>query len=217
MTSSPESEAGLARIAEQLRALSNNGLQFTQDPYQIERFHKILALAADLLSMRAAQSSGEIQRAFFDDIALKTPLSTVDTAVFDPEGRLLLIQRADDKRWALPGGACDVGESPAEGARREVWEETGYRVRITHFLGAFDGNQLHQPTSRHLYHLLFAGEVNGGAPQTSLESLVINWFAPDAIPWEALSPGHAPRIRHALAWYADPAATVAYFDPPGEA
>ncbi len=43
----------------------------------------------------------------------------------DDAGRLLLIKRSDNGNWALPAGALEVGESVAEGAAREVREETG--------------------------------------------------------------------------------------------
>lgn len=32
--------------------------------------------------------------------------------------------------WALPGGGLDVGEDPADGVRREVFEETGQHIRL---------------------------------------------------------------------------------------
>ena len=211
MSEWPDAAGRLAQIAEELRSLSNNGLHFTDDPYQIERYHKVLGIAAELLAMVAGQPVGEIETTFFADIDLRTPLAVVDTAVFDEAGRLLLIRRADNKLWALPGGACDVGESPASGGAREVWEETGYTVAVTHLLGIFDGNQLPQRTSRHLYHLLFAGRVTGGQATPSHETPEVAWIAPDDLPWDRLSPGHAPRIRHALAWRADPR-TLPYFD-----
>jgi 8-oxo-dGTP diphosphatase len=37
--------------------------------------------------------------------------------------------------WALPKGNVDPGESPAETALREVWEETGVRGRLVEKLG----------------------------------------------------------------------------------
>ncbi len=204
----------LTQIAEQLRALSNNGLQHTDDPYQIERFHKILGLAARTLALADQRSLDELERIFFDDVTLKTPFAVVDTAVFDEQGRMLLIQRADDRLWAMPGGACDVGEAPATGAAREVWEETGYTVNISHLIGVFDSRLCGQRTSRHLYHFLFAGAPADGEAKTSIETLDVAWFPLDALPWGSLSDGHEARIRQALAWRADPA-IPSFFDREG--
>jgi 8-oxo-dGTP pyrophosphatase MutT (NUDIX family) len=48
--------------------------------------------------------------------------------ILDEQGRLLLIQRSDNHRWAIPAGAMELGESMEECAIREVWEETGLRA-----------------------------------------------------------------------------------------
>lgn len=50
--------------------------------------------------------------------------------VRDAAGRVLLIQRSDNGHWALPAGAMELGESIAECAVREVWEETGLQVSV---------------------------------------------------------------------------------------
>ncbi|MEV4760556.1 NUDIX domain-containing protein [Micromonospora sp. NPDC049559] len=49
--------------------------------------------------------------------------------VRDEAGRLLLIERSDNSYWALPAGAMELGESIADCAVREVWEETGLRAK----------------------------------------------------------------------------------------
>ncbi len=210
----PPLPATLTDIAEQLRALSNNGLQFSDDPYQIERYEKILKLSARLLALVEARPLDEIERLFFDDIDFKTALAAADTGVFDDDGRLLLIQRADDQSWAMPGGACDIGEAPASSAAREVWEESGYIVRISALVGVFDSRHCGTRSSRQLYHFLFAGKVESGEATTSHETLAVRWFATDDIPWPSLHPGHDVRIRHLLAWLDTPS-QPAFFDDEG--
>lgn len=69
-------------------------------------------------------------------------------------GRILLIQRADNGLWATPGGGCDVGESAATTGEREVWEETGYRVKVTNLLGIFDSRHCRSQMGSQLYHIL---------------------------------------------------------------
>lgn len=202
----------LAQIADQIRAMASTGLHYGKDPYDIDRYERLMKLAAELLSMVTAQPLEEIERVFVDDIRVRTPLVGVDTFVFDDAGRVLLIQRADNRKWAMPGGVCEVGDTPAENARREVWEETGCEVEITDFLGVFDNWHRHRDARRHGYLQLFAARVLGGEPTLSNETLAVQWYALDTIPWEELSPGHVERLQHALRWYRD-RATPAYFDP----
>lgn len=59
--------------------------------------------------------------------------------IFDPETQqVLLVQRADNKKWAVPGGYMEPGESVAEACQREVLEETGVRVNVTHLIGVYN-------------------------------------------------------------------------------
>ena len=49
---------------------------------------------------------------------------------------IAIVQRAKDEFWVLPRGKLKRDESPLAGARREVTEETGHRVRVREFVGA---------------------------------------------------------------------------------
>lgn len=54
---------------------------------------------------------------------------------------ILLIQRGREPMrgaWSLPGGALELGETTAEGVAREVWEETGVRVRPVSLVATLD-------------------------------------------------------------------------------
>jgi 8-oxo-dGTP diphosphatase len=49
---------------------------------------------------------------------------------------IAVVQRAKDELWVLPRGKLKRDENPLIGARREVVEETGHRVRVREFVGA---------------------------------------------------------------------------------
>lgn len=202
----------IRRTADKLRALCNAGLRYAEDPYQTERYEQILELSAALTALVDARPLADIQRQFFEDTGYMTPYAVVDTAVFDDADRILLIRRADNARWALPGGACEVGEMPGEGAAREVWEETACRIALSAFLGVFD-NRLHGGGLHHLYCLLFAGRVTEGAPKVTRETRDVGWFAAHNVPWDALHASHPARIRFAFGWKRDPSLRPFYDRP----
>lgn len=57
--------------------------------------------------------------------------------IIDADDRILLAHWNEGRRaaWTLPGGGLDPGEEPEKAARREVREETGYKVEIEDLLG----------------------------------------------------------------------------------
>jgi 8-oxo-dGTP pyrophosphatase MutT (NUDIX family) len=59
--------------------------------------------------------------------------------LFDAESRLLLCLHSEKKIWVLPGGIIEPGESPADAAVREVWEETGLNVELTAVHAVYGG------------------------------------------------------------------------------
>jgi 8-oxo-dGTP pyrophosphatase MutT (NUDIX family) len=89
-----------------------------------------------------------------------TPRIAARVLVFDPIGAVLLLHGCDPGRrdagdwWFTPGGGVDPGESLVDAARREVAEETGFRIdepgpvvfeRSTVF--EFEGDQIAQHES----------------------------------------------------------------------
>lgn len=125
---------------------------------------------------------------YYDDPAAPKANSLVPAAsavVADVEGRILLQRRRDNELWALPGGGMEAGESIAETATREVFEETGYETRPLYVIGvysdpkhvfAYDDGEVRQEFS-----VCIACELTGGSLTVSEESYEVNWFAPSEI------------------------------------
>lgn len=113
--------------------------------------------------------------------------------------RVLLTRRTDNGRWCLPGGGVDAGESVAESIEREVWEETGLRVRVTRLLGVYstpdmlvayaDGNRFQ------LVALNFAVEQVGGELRLSDETTEYGFFAWDELEAMDIIDPHVVRLR----------------------
>lgn len=116
----------------------------------------------------------------------------VTVAIIEGE-TLLLTLREDFEVWCLPGGALEDGESLADGARREVREETGLEVELTRLVGAYSRLGWH---NHHTF--LFAARASGGtlAPDPR-EVLEARFFPLTALP-EHLLIGHRQRIADVI-------------------
>ena len=102
---------------------------------------------------------------------------TVACAVVNERGELLLSLREDMRFWNLPGGHLDEGETLAQAAVREVFEETGILVAIDRAVGLYFWPGFRQVTT------LFSGRVAGGdlLPRTE-ESAENRFFPSDRLP-----------------------------------
>ena len=114
----------------------------------------------------------------------------------DREGRVLLIKRADEGSWCLPGGGVEPGESWSDAALRECLEETGWSARINGVLGLYSDPEMqtHQYPDGNTAHFVgvvllataleFTGRTDGEAIDvcwvSDAASLPEPIFAPDA-------------------------------------
>lgn len=107
--------------------------------------------------------------------------------VINAQGEVLLQRRSDNGEWALPGGALDPGEEPAEAVVREVWEETGVRVQPERVVAIHGGADffVRYPNGDQAYiiSITFACRPLSGEPRVNDdESLEVRYFAPDQLP-----------------------------------
>ena len=179
----------LYQIADELRALANAGLRWCENGYDRERYEKALRLSARIVSTQENRAEEEILAEYNGNLAHLSPVLCVEAAVVR-DGKILLIQRADDRTWAIPGGLLEVGESPAGGAERELWEEAGVRGKAVRLLGVYDTRFWPSASRMQLCVTLFLMETNDDpmlhlerSDHSSLaETLAVGFFAPEDLP-----------------------------------
>ena len=144
---------------------------------------------------------------FWDDPNAPAPNSIVPsvTAVVVQHRELLLIHKVDNNRWALPGGAIDLGESSVQAAVRETQEETGIEIEILGLIGVYTDPRhvmrYDDGEVRQQFSLCFRGVPTGGSlrPQPS-ETKAVRWVPFDDLPDLDIHPSMRARIDNGLAW-----------------
>lgn len=194
------------RWARRIQAIAQTGLHYAENPYQRQRFEELLALAEEMVLSQSGLDRAEVHALFTRPAGYATPRVDVRAAVFDDQGRILMVRDASDGGWCLPGGWADVGDAPSGAAEREVWEEAGFRVRARRVIGVYDANRV--PGKLHLYHafkIVFLCELLGGQARPSLETTEVAFFAREALPAN-LSPYRTPQrvLEDAFAAFASP-------------
>jgi ADP-ribose pyrophosphatase YjhB (NUDIX family) len=189
------SKAGILDWARELQAIAQNGLAFSRDTYDRERYLKLQELAARMLAAELEISPAQAHAYWEGEHGYATPKVDVRGGVFDGE-RVLLVRERSDGRWTLPGGWVDVNDSPSEAVAREIREESGYEAHAVKLAALVDKNRHpHPPGVHHIYKLFFVCELTGGAPQASHETDAVAFFPVRELP--ELSTGRvlAPQIE----------------------
>ena len=122
----------------------------------------------------------------------------VGVVIRGPGETILLEKRRDCGWWGLPGGRVEPGESLAAAALREVLEETGLAVEVTHLIGVYSdpsGRIVTYPDNGDVVQLIdvvVGARVLSGSLMCSQESEEVRFFPPSQLPEEIVPPARQP-------------------------
>ncbi len=105
--------------------------------------------------------------------------------VLNEQGEILLQKRGDFHAWGLPGGAIELGESAEEAMIREVYEETGFIVKVNNFLGVYTRYTNVYPNgdrAQSIAIFFICSIVSGNLHIDHDETLDLQFFAPAEAP-----------------------------------
>lgn len=169
-------------LAQRLQSIAQSGLHYTENPFEIERYKNVLEIAAEMIAMQTEIKKSEIHKLLIREAGHSTPKVDVRGVVFE-DNKILLVKEKVDGKWTVPGGWADVGFSPAENVEREVFEESGFKVKAKKVIAVYDRNkQGHTPFIFHLYKIFFLCEIIGGKSKTSYETEDVGFFDLENLP-----------------------------------
>ncbi|MCP4208737.1 MAG: NUDIX domain-containing protein [Shimia sp.] len=105
----------------------------------------------------------------------------------DDKGRFLIIQRADDGLWGLPGGSMELGETLLDVVHREAFEETNAKLRDVTVFGLSSDPEIESHTYPNGYQIQSVSLLVHGflvdkevAPDQS-ETVAVKFVTPEQI------------------------------------
>ena len=168
--------------ARKVQAIAHNGLAYTTDPYDKERYIQLTELVASILSTELDIPVAQAKGFWEGEQGYLTPKVDVRGGIFE-EGQVLLVRERSDGKWTLPGGWVDINDSPSGAVVREILEESGYHARAVKLAGLVDKlRHPHPPGLHHIYKLFFLCERLGGEPTVSSETDAVQFFPVQALP-----------------------------------
>ena len=168
--------------AKRIQALSQSGLAFSKDSYDIERYEELREISVEIMTEYTDLDIIKIKDLFTNETGYQTPKVDVRGVVFTNDQLLMVRENLDDK-WALPGGFCDIGLSPSENVVKEIKEESGFDVVPVKILAVLDKDKHpHPPEPYHYYKIFILCEIIGGESSAGMETTQVEFFSEHNLP-----------------------------------
>ena len=165
----------------EIQSLAQNGLAYTNNVYDKERFERLRDISAEMLSMKTDLSLEKVKDLFCNEKGYQTP--KLDTrAVIFKDDKILLVKE-NNGTWSLPGGWVDVLESVASNTVKETKEETGLDVVPKRIIAIQDRNKHNKPIYAYgICKIFVLCEVIGGKFEKNIETIETDYFSLDELP-----------------------------------
>lgn len=137
-----------------VQSISKIGLLYSKDPYAIENYEALNKLSSQMLKDFEHIDFNEDN--FFKKDIYPTPNISVRVVIFNENKEVMFVKEKREQKYSLPGGWCDLYDSPSEAAIREVSEEGGVDIKIKRLVGVLDCTNTNSIPG---YVICFEGEM----------------------------------------------------------
>lgn len=188
---------------QRIRALAQNGLAYSPNKYDIDRYEELQQLSEAMLADLTGFSVERIADIFKDEKGYATPKVDVRGVIFKDDGILMVREKIDDC-WSLPGGWADIGFTPGEIAVKEVKEESGFVVEPVKLLAVLDKRcHDHPPALEYAYKIFILCNIVGGEAAPGMETSDVSFFERDKLPTLSRERNTNEQIRMLFAFLDD--------------
>ncbi len=158
-----------------IQAIAKIGLVYSKDPYALTNYNEINELSKQFLE---DFTSVKFDRPnYFEKHVYPTPNISARTVIFNEDKtKVLLVREAVSHTYSLPGGWCDLYDSPSQTAKNECMQEAGAEVEIIRLVGLLNRTPFIAPTSIPNYVAVFEGKLVSKLGEHEYETDDVNFF-----------------------------------------
>jgi len=168
--------------AKELQTLSQCGLAYSKDKFDIERFERIRSISVEIMSTYTDIDIKKMTDLFAGDEGYHTPKVDIRAAIFK-DNKILLVKEILDGKWSLPGGWADVGHTVFENIIKESKEEAGVDVKPVKVIAILDRNKvIHDDFPYTVYKIFVESEYLSGEYEENIETSESGFFALEELP-----------------------------------
>ena len=173
----------MLQLAKQVQALAENGLHFSENDFDLDRYQVLEEISLRMLSLLTGLPDEIIKVTTPEKNGYRTPKVDVRSVIFNDRDEILMVKERVDSRWSLPGGWCDVGYTPTETAEKEAFEEAGIKVKVARLLAVFDKKCHDHPEDLfYAYKIFLECEAENYEITTGMETLDVGFFKQNEYP-----------------------------------
>ena len=164
-----------------IQSIAKIGLVCSKDEYALTNYREINELSTKMLE-DFMEVKFDRPNYFQRDI-YPTPNLSTRTIITNEKNEILFVRESKDNTYSLPGGWCDLYDSPSGAAKKEVLQEAGLDVEITRLVGVFDRTPFKNDKSLPEYVIVFVGKpIDGIFHEHSYETNEVKFFPLDQLP-----------------------------------
>lgn len=163
-----------------VQSISKIGMLFSKDPYAIENYEELNVLSTNMLEDFTSLS---FERAnYFARDVYPTPNVSVRTIILNEKKEILMVQEVLTGLYSLPGGWCDIGDTPSLAAKKEVLQEAGYECEIVRLVGVINRNSHKGSNGTPEYVIVFEAKATDVKTNHHHETSDVAFFKLDSLP-----------------------------------
>ena len=164
-----------------IQSIAKIGLVYSKDPYALTNYQEI-----NDLSKKFLEEFMEIKLDrpnYFERNIYPTPNISARVVIFNEDKtKVLMVREAVTQTYSLPGGWCDLYDSPADTARNEARQEAGAEIKDLRLVGITNRTPFISPTSIPNYVIIFEAKLASNLHEHEYETDDVSFFDIDNLP-----------------------------------